>query len=118
MYALYKKLKGCRQISRIIGEDVDGKDINICNYWDTVENKILVNHNSEYIYFDNIYVTANNILESFGITYREDNIIHLFTDMKTEAPNKMLDVPLLETSRQIINTLCGDGIDSDDYDSD
>jgi hypothetical protein len=141
MCALYEKFHECKLISQIIGEGADGKDIHICIYWDNVEQKALVSHNKHYVYVTNgnSQISVNNILDAFGLSYLDANVIKPLTDMKTDSPNKMLDMPLLETSISLVEvipnihnreedretlcekrceTLCGDGIDSDDYDSD
>ena len=141
MPALNKKFHDCDKISQIIGRDANGHHINIINYWDNTENKALVYHNKKYVHIGDSKITVNNILEAFGLSYLDANVIKHFQDYKPVAPNnKILDMPLLETRMSLIElipnihniydnlsgdlcddlcgNLCGDGIDSDDYDSD
>ena len=107
-------------------------------YWDTVENRALVYHNKKYVYVDTIHspISIHNIIQAFGLSYLDITGIKQFVDEKPVTPNDtMLDMPILESRMSLIeltpnihnmydvcdnvyDNLCGDGIDSDDYDSD
>lgn len=129
---LYKKIQDCKQVSRIIGREADGSNIYIVIYWDTVENRTLVYHHNKYVYVDSdSQISINNILEAFGLSYLDVNVTKQFINDKSITPdNKILDIPILESLMSIIeltpnihnicdvsSDLCGDGIDSDDYNS-
>jgi len=126
MPALYNKIHDCKQVSRINGIDAGGCDIYIVVYWDTVENRALVYDNKKYVHIDtegSLPITINNILKAFGLSYLDVNITNQFINNKPVTPdNKMLDIPISETFMSLIEVIpnihCGDGIDSDDYDSD
>jgi len=128
---LYNKIHDCKQVSLITGNAADGTNIYIVVYWDTVENRALVYRNRKYVYVDTIDspITIHTILKAFGLSYLDVTDIKQFVDDKPVTPNnRMLDMPILESlmSRieltpnihNIYANVCGDGIDSDDYDSD
>jgi len=143
---LYKKIQDCTQVSRIIGREADGTHIYIVIYWDTVENRTLVYHNKKYVYVDSdSQISINNILKAFGLSYLDVNVTKQFLNDKSVTPdNKILDTPILESMMNLktlmsleslmslhslmsfveltpnihnIRDVCGDGIDSDDYNS-
>ena len=124
---LYKKIHDCKQVSRITGNNADGTTIYIVVYWDTFENRALVYHNTKYVYVTaDLPISIHNILEAFGLSYLDVTGIKQFVDDKPVTPdNKLLDMPILETLLSLIELTpnihkydSGDGIDSDDYDSD
>ena len=135
---LYNKIHDCKQVSLITGNCADGSNIYIVVYWDTVENRALVYHNKKYVYVDTIHspISIHNIIQAFGLSYLDITGIKQFVDDKPVTPNDtMLDMPILESRMSLIeltpnihnmydvcdnvyDNLCGDGIDSDDYDSD
>lgn len=136
---LYSKIHDCKQVSRISGRDASGHNIYIVLYWDTVEKKTLVYHNNKYIYVTcDLPISINHILKALGLSYLDVTDMKQFVDDKPVTPdNKMLDMPILETMMSLVeltanihnnyyysghcddytNHICGDGIDSDDYDS-
>ena len=136
---LYKKIQDCKQVSRIIGREADGTNIYIVIYWDTVENRTLVYHHNKYVYVNSAsQISINDILEAFGLSYLDVNVMKQFVNDKPITPdNNILDMPILENLMSIIeltpnihnlccdlygyridsDDVCGDGIDSDDYNS-
>ena len=124
--ALYGKFRDCKYIFKVIGKHSKG-EVNIITDWDAVEKKALVGHNNKYVYItlNAIYrrITVYNILDAFGYADLDVKVINQWNiDMEPVKPNDtILALSILETPRCLImvrpKQLCGDGIDSDDYDS-
>ena len=132
MAALYGKFRDCIYVCKVIGE------VNIIAYWDPVEQKALVGHNNKYAYITildstildstiNYNISIYNILDAFGYVNLDAKVIKQWNiDMEPVPPNDtILALSLSETPRclilvipKMVIPLCGDGIDSDDYDSD
>ena len=136
--ALFGKFRDCRYVFKVIGE------VNIIAYWDPVEQKALVGHNNNYAYvtildstiLDSTILNGNisiyNILDALGYVNLDTKVIKQWNiDMEPVPPNDtILAMSLSETPRclilvmpkmiipKMVIPLCGDGIDSDDYDSD
>lgn len=126
---LYTKFGNCRYIFNAFGHD----DINITAYWDPEEQKALVSYNNKYAYVINKnvcnpHISIYNILDAFGCINLDAKVIQQWNaNMEPVIPNDtILSLSLVETPRclillipkmQLCDTLCGDGIDSDDYDS-
>ena len=136
--ALFGKFRDCRYVFKVIGE------VNIIAYWDPVEQKALVGHNNNYAYvtiidstiLDSTILNGNisiyNILDALGYVNLDTKVIKQWNiHMEPVPPNDtILAMSLSETPRclilvmpkmiipKMVIPLCGDGIDSDDYDSD
>ena len=131
--ALFGKFRDCRYVFKVIGE------VNIIAYWDHLEQKALVGHNNKYAYVTILdstildsTISIYNILDAFGYVNLDAKVIQQWNiDMEPVPPNDtILALSLSETPRclilvipkmvipKMVIPLCGDGIDSDDYDSD
>ena len=99
MYALYKKLNECDQISQIYG-NVYGKNVNIETYWDRVEEKALVCWCGSYFYVtnSNCSISTKEVLYVCGMGGHKVNVTMQCDKFGEVTPdNDILDMPISKT---------------------